>query len=167
MSQRKNCSLNYLNYSVCILHLWWRWGLSTIADPCITAVLQTPAVVTIHELLAVTGPAFSSKLDLRLEFRRLSKVSPSDNLLFVRRENFRVFEHHLKYIPSPTLCWYWQFYVENIQTEYYHHFGIFNCSTINFVLAENPIFSGCQFDGPKVNKLWRACGSQFLDKSKL
>ena len=103
---------------------------------------------------AVTGPAFSSKLDLRLEFRRLSKVSPSDNLLFVRRENFRVFEHHLKYIPSPTLCWYWQFYVENIQTEYYHHFGIFNFSTLNFVLDENPIFCGCQFDGPKV-KNWQ------------
>ena len=51
-------------------------------------------------------------------------------------------------------CWYWQFYVENIQTEYYHHFGIFNFSTLNFVLDENPIFCGCRFDGPKV-KNWQ------------
>lgn len=53
-------------------------------------------------------------------------------------------------LPNALWCWYWQFYVENIQTEYYHHFGIFNFSTLNFVLDENPIFCGCQFDGPKV-----------------
>ena len=62
-------------------------------------------------------------------------------------------------------CWYWQFYVENIQTEYYHHFGIFNFSTLNFVLDENPIFCGCQFDGPNV-KIWQNYGfniSRVLD----
>ena len=69
--------------------------------------------------------------------------------------NIHVLEHHLKYILSNALwCWYWQFYVENIQTEYYHHFGVFNFSTLNFVLDENPIFCGCRFDGPRV-KNWQ------------
>ena len=70
-------------------------------------------------------------------------------------ENIHVLEHHLKYILSPTLC---DADIDNFMLKIFKlniiiisEFSIF---LLNFVLDENPIFCGCQFDGPKV-KNWQ------------